>query len=411
VLYIPSDGEIRGFTDYRIEGENVTDHSVEIEIAETDGAVSGNGGFSVPYEGLTRGDLTRRDPREGPIPPDFSPGDETAELTVRATVTATRTVGDETVTESVTVNDTVEVQPYDPSIPPAVAVYGSYPNDDTGVFFLREGPWSSVTLPDGTTVQSNWRFFSARAEGWGNMQLSTAGGSSVTEDVYHPLRVYAYPARSGVHVEGEADIQNLLGNKNEPPSLSDEMSFDLPRERYTAVQGFDLRYEVEKETGSIEMNGIVHGTSVERRPFPAVQDIHETNLSLSVVNRYENSIEVEVSLRDGEGNPIDTRRNNGIVRIEGRQNVETGIDGKATVEISPRPSGGIVAEYVPVRWYEAETPYAGDTASVNPEDRYRLFAEMNMLSQLGVFLLPFLLSVYFLDKMLSLGIWPPWRRI
>ncbi|MDZ7688450.1 MAG: hypothetical protein U5J64_06985 [Halobacteriales archaeon] len=418
VFYIPSDGEVRGFTDYRIEGENVTEHSVEIEIAETDGVISGNGGFSVPYEGLRRGDLVRRDPRDEPIPPDFSPGDETAELTLRANVTATREVENEgeteTVTETVTVNDTVEVQPYNIDSPTSQGpvVYGQYPNDDTALFFLREVPWSSVRLPDGTKVQSNWRFFSTRAEGWGNMQLSTASGSSVSEDVYHPLRVYAFPSRSGVYVDGDADIRNILGDRHDTPSLPEEMSFDLPRtRRYTSTHGFDLRYDGESESGNVELNGILHGTSTDAMPFPDVQRIIETDLTLEVVDESEDSIEVEVSLSDEEGNPIDTRRNDGIVRIDGRENVETGIDGKTTFEISPRPSGGVVAEYVPVPWYEADTPYAGDTASVNPEDDYQLFAEIGMLSQLGVFLLPFLLSVYFLDRALGLGIWPPWRRI
>jgi len=413
VLYVPRDGEVRGFTDYRIEGDNVVDHSVEIEIVETGGTVSGNGGFSIPYEGLTRSELVRRDPREGPIPPDFSPGEETAELTLRATVTATREVENDTVTETVSVNDTVEVQPYNPARPPPVAVYGQYPNEDISLFFLREAPWSSVTLADGTTVQSNWRFFSARAEGWGNMQLSTSTGSSVSDTVYHPLRVYAYPSRSGVHVEGDAELRKVLGDKNEPPSLSDELSFDLPRSEYTAVQGFDLRHEGSAETGNVELNGIVHGSSVERSPFPRVKSIRTTNLDLSVTEVADDSVEVEITLRDSEGNPVDTREGEGFVHIDGHGEVNTGIDGKAEVSVSPPPSGAVVAEYVPEDWYEAETEttYVGDRATVNPNREYSILAELGMLSQLAVFLLPFLVSVYFLDRTLGLGIWPPWRRI
>lgn len=417
VLYVPPEGEVRGFTDYRIEGNNVVDHSVEIEIVETGGAVSGNGGFSIPYEGLTQGDLTRRDPREDPLPPDFSPGDETAEITLRANVTATYVVekekGTETVTENVLVNDTVEVEPYSLSLPPPMSIYGEYPNDDTALFFMNEKPWSSVTLPDGTKVHSNWRFFSARAEGWGNMQLSTRAGSSVAEDVYHPLRVYAFPSRSGVYVEGDAEVQNVLGDKYDPPSLSEGLNFDLPRGRYKATQGFDLRQDGDAETGSVELNGILRGTTVERPPFPRVQNIRATNLEISVTGRGEDSVEVELRLRDGEGNPVNTRRDNSFVRVDGHGEVNTGLDGTAEVEISPPPSGAVIAEYVPVNWYEAsaETTYVGDKASVNPNRDYSLFAEIGMLSQLGVFLLPFLVSVYFLDRMLSLGIWPPWRRI
>jgi hypothetical protein len=401
VLYVPSDGEVRGFTDYRIEGDDVIEHSVEVELVETDQTVTGNGGFSVPYDGLSG----------GPGSPEL--GGESTELTLRATVTATRQVENDTVTETVTVEDSIEVEPYNPARPPPIAVYGQYPNEDTSLFFLREAPWSSVTLADGTKVQSNWRFFSARAEGWGNMQLSTSAGESVSEDVYHPLRVYAYPSRSGVYVDGDAKLRNVIGDEHEPPSLSEELSFDLPRSEYTAVQGFDLRHEGDAETGNIQLNGIVSGSSVDRPPFPSVKSIRTTNLELNVVEVSDDAVEVEVSLRDSDGNPVDTRRDDGIVRVDGHGEVNTGIDGTATVEISPPPSGAVVAEYVPVNWYEAETEatYVGDRATVNPNREYSLLGELGMLSQLVVFLLPFLVSVYFIDRTLGLGIWPPWGKI
>jgi len=411
-LYIPTDGEVRGFVDYRIARAGVN-HSVEIELVGTGESVSGTGGFSIPYEGLTRGDLTRRDPRGEPVPPDFSPGDEPAELMLRANVTAKYTKGNETVTENVVANDTVEVQPYNPSFPPPIAVYGSYPNDDTALFFLREGPWSSVSLPDGTTVQSNWMFFSARDTNWDTMRVSTATGEGFTDQTYHPLQVYAYPSRSGVYVDGDAELRNVLGDEHDPPSLSEELSFDLPREEYKTTQGFDLQLDDDARTGSLTLRGIVRGTSAERPPFPRVQEIRTTDLDITVTDVNDESIEIELSLRDSEGNPVDTRRDDGVVRIDGHGEVETGIDGTAEVEISPPPSGAVVAEYVPVNWYEAsaETTYVGDTSTVNPNRDYGVFAELGMLFQLGVFLLPFFLSVYFLDRMLGLGIWPPWRRI
>jgi hypothetical protein len=192
------------------------------------------------------------------ISTEFSPGDETSEITLRAEVTATYIVekGGETerVTETVTAEDTLEVRPYDTSFPPPVAVYGRYPNDDTALFFLREGPWSSVSLPNGTTVHSNWRFFSAREEGWEGMRVSTAIGEAVRDKSYHPLQVHAYPSRSGVHVDGDAELRSVLGNEYDPPSLSDGLSFALPTERYKTTQGFDLRHNGDAEVGSVELN-------------------------------------------------------------------------------------------------------------------------------------------------------------
>lgn len=409
VLYVPPNGEVRGFVDYRVK--DADSHSVEVELVENGEKVTGAGGFSLPYEDMSRGDLVRRDPREERLPPDWSPSDETGELTLRANITATREFPGGSVTESVVVNDTISAKPYDPSVPPPVAVYGTYPDNDTALFFIREAPWSSVSLPGGVTVHSNWRFFSARDTDWDTMLNTTADGTRAANETYHPLQVHAYPSRSGIYVDGEGDIQSVLGDEHDPPSLSDGVSFDLPREEYTSTHGFDMRYDKSVGAADVAVNGVVHGTSAERPPFPNLQRIHGTNLTLSVVERTKDSIEVEISLRDDEGRPIDTRGQDGFVRVEGREDVNTGIDGKATVEISPRPSGAVVAEFVPTRWYEAETRYAGDAATVNPEDEYRPFVEAGMLIQLGVFVTPFLLLVYFTDRMLGLGIWPPWRRI
>ena len=405
VLYVPMDGEVRGFVDYRIRGgaenEDVINHSVEVELVGEEGTVSENGGFSIPYEGLQDGSSD-----------DPTPG--TVSLTLRATFTATYIEDDEPVTEEITANDKVEVQPYNPALPPPIAVYGRHPNDDTSVFFLREGPWSSVAFDDGTTVHSNWRFFSARDTDWDRkLRFSTQRREGTTDQAYHPLQVHAYPSRSGVYVDGDAEVGNVLGDEYDPPSLSDGMNFDLSRGEYTATQGFELRYDGDVETGSIALKGIVRGTSVERPPFPNVQEIRTTDLNLSVTEVSDDAVEVKVTLRDSDGNPVDTRRDDGFVRVDGHGEVETGIDGTATVEISPPPSGAVVAEYVPVDWYEAstETTYVGDTDSINPNRDYGIFAELGMLSQLGVFLLPFLVSVYFLDRALGLGVWPPWRRI
>jgi len=413
VVYVPTDGEVRAFADYRIEGENVISHSFEASVVGSDETVSDNGGISIPYE-LSSGGGARRDRTEpGDVP--AAVGGDTVDLTLRGEFTATRMVGDETETETVVVEDTLEVKPYDPDAPPPISIQGRYPDNDSALFFLREEPWSSVSLPDGTTVHSNWRFFSARDTDWDDvMRFSTSQREGRADQRYHPLRLYAYPSRSGIHAGGgDADVQNVFGNVREPPSLPDRLNFDLPTTEYKTVQGFDVRYSGEADTGDVEMKGIVRGTTVERPSFPAVQRIRETNLTLSVAGRNEDTdtVDVEVALTDGEGNPIDTRDKDGFVRVEGHEDAETGIDGKTVVEVSPPPSGVVVAEYVPDRWYEAETPYVGDIATLDAGERFRLLEEIGVLSQLGVFLLPFLLLVYFTDRMLGLGIWPPWRRI
>ena len=406
VLYVPTNGEVRGFVDYRVEGNNIQNHSVEVELVQTGERATGVGGFSIPYEGLSS--------RGGS--PGTSQGTQadvsgTVELKLRAEFTTTRVSGKDLVTDTLIVNDTLEVKPYSTTRPPPISIQGRYPDNDSSLFFLREAPWSSVSLPDGTTVHSNWRFFSARDTDWDRMRFSSARRDGDADQRYIPLRVYAYPTRGGIHVDGDADIRNVLGEKHESPTLPDGTSFDLPETNYTAVQGFDVRYEDDVELGDVELNGVVRGTSTERPSFPSVQRIRATNLTLSVAGRGQDSVEVKVNLTDGEGRPIETRANEGFVRVEGDEEVETGVDGTAVVEVQTPPSGTVTAEYVPEKWYEAQTPYTSDSATLDAGEGFRLIAELGMLSQVGVFLLPFLLLVYFTDRMLGLGIWPPWRRI
>jgi hypothetical protein len=189
VLYVPTEGEVRGFVDYRVEGSNIQNHSVEVEIAQTGDRVSGTGGFSIPYEGLSQSGS-----RGIPRGPQTNDSGESVELKLRAEFTTVRSVGRRTVTETVVANDTVEVEPYNPNHPPPVAIQGEYPDNDSSLFFIRELPWSSVTLPDGTTVHSNWRFFSARDTDWDSrMRFSNLRQDGFTDRRVHPLRVYAYP--------------------------------------------------------------------------------------------------------------------------------------------------------------------------------------------------------------------------
>jgi len=109
-----------------------------------------------------------------------------------------------------------------------------------------------------------------------------------------------------------------------------------------------------------------------------------------VVERHDDIVTVGVSLRDARGNPVDTRTGDDYVLLEGREQVTTGLDGSATVNITPMPSGGVTAKYVPQDWHE--TPERGsahlsDTDSIYAQTEYDLFDELGLLVRLGFFLL------------------------
>lgn len=385
VLYAQDDGEVHAFVDY--EATNVDDHFVEVEVVETRDTVSETGGVTIDYDRLGFADES---------------------LTVRAEVTAEWDEGNDTETETVVVEDSVDVEPYNVSSPSAIALRNTYPDGDEALFLLRGGPWSSVTVGNGTTVHSNWRFFSARDTDW--------DGGTTDGEGYHPLQVHAYPSSSGVYVDGEAEVGAKIGDTYEPPEMPDGVNVDLPDTEYNATEAVALRYDGPRD---VSVSGIVGNRTggADSPPVP-VERIRGTELSMSVVEVRGNEVEVEVFLQDDEGNPIYTRgADGGYVRLEGREEVETRLDGTATVNVSPVPSGAVMAEYVPPDWYDAVderrggTPYVGDSATLVIEDGYDFIDELGMLAQVVVFVLPVLILVFFIDRAFGLGIWPPWRKI
>ncbi|MFP4188293.1 MAG: hypothetical protein ACLFR5_02665 [Halobacteriales archaeon] len=386
--YVGTSGDVHAFVDYRVEGAD--SHSADIEVVETGNETSGTGGVTVPYDGL---------------------GAET--LTVRATVEATRTEEDGNVTnDTVTVEDEVGVQPYNVSSPSTVALRTSYPDGDTAAFVVRGTPWSSVKVSN-STVHSNWRFFSARDTDWDESLVVDRGSSTGEGETYHPLRVHAYPSDSGYYVDGDAEVRDTLGDSFDAPTLPDGVNVDVVDSEYETTRAADLRYN---GSDGIEVTGILGDKASARTP-PVNQEIEATNLTLSVVERNRNGVDVRVSLRDENGEPIDTEASGGEVRLEGRTNVTTELDGTATVNVTPRPSGAVFARYVPNDWHDTldesrgDTPYEGDTDTLIVRSRFEVFEELGMLAQLGVFVLPFLVVTYMLDKAFGLGVWPPWRRL
>ncbi len=417
VLLAPSrNAQVHGMVDYRIEGPDISDFpeingglEPDIEVVDHEARVAlsdggqvtavrdgSAGSFSLTYDEISAGAL---------------------ELT--AIVNVTVRVEDETQTVSdVAVNDSLTVVPYDFSDDgfAAVGTTGIYPGGDAALFLtpLIEPPgWSSVGLSDGTKIHSEWRFFSARDTDWDTVRESTAGGTEDSSRGYHPVNVHAYPSRAGFHIDGDAEVEEGVGPRLGPPEMPDGVSVDAPESDFNLSQVLDVRYNSSDE--SREITGLVRGESAGIQLVPGLTVIRDTNLTLSVVERHENGVvTVGVSLRDSEGNPIDTRIGDDYVRVEGRENVTTGLDGTTTVNVTPTPSGAVTARYVPEDWHDTpdgEPGYLSDSDTIYAQAEYDLFEELGLLLQLGFFLLPFLILVFMFDRLLGWGLWPPWRRI
>jgi len=392
-MYADDFGEVHGFVDYRVRKAN--ESSLEVELTETGDSVTDaeTGGFSIDYENLQK-----------------------ESLTLRATVTATRKKRSGETTDEVIIKDTVDVEPYNISSRRTAVSFSSFPNGDTAVFAFRSTPWSSIRLQKGTTVHSNWRFFSARDTDWDERLVVSRGSDGIRTvgEKYHPLQVHAYPSRTGVYTEGNFEVTETVGNQYLPPELPRRINVDLPNSTYTTVNGVGVRYN---GTPGAYVTGILNGQGSNVRTSSTKQRIRSANLTVSEVGRMENGFTLEVSLRDEKGHPIDTRSSDGYVRLEGHGNVSTGLDGTATVNITARPPTVVFARYAPEEWHDSlgerdgQVAYLGDTETVTLEEEFRLVSELGFLmSFLGV-VLPILILVYFLDRMLRLGIWPPWRRI
>jgi len=393
--YVGTSGTVYAFVDYRVE--DADGDSVEVGIVETGDKVSGTGGVGIDYSGLTA-----------------------ERLTVRARVKATRDTVDGEVTDTVVVEDEMEVQPYNVSSRQSTALTTTYPDGDTAAFVVRGTPWSSVSVSN-STIHSNWRFFSARDTDWDEPLVVERETSTTEGERYHPLRVHAYPSEGGVSLRGRGsggvEVRDIFGDTYDSPesTLPRGVNVNVVGSSYKTTRALDLRY---RGSGGIEVTGIVSGAAAPARTPPVpVPEISATNLSMSVVDRGPNGVNVRVSLRDEAGDPIYTRSAGGYVRLEGRRNVTTEIGGTTVVNVSPKPSGAVFARYVPNDWHDSidgrrgRVPYEGDSATLIVRDRFDLLGELGMLIRLGVFLVPLLLTVYMLDRAFGLGVWPPWRRL
>ncbi len=159
----------------------------------------------------------------------------------------------------------------------------------------------------------------------------------------------------------------------------------------------------------MEAKGLVRGVDVDVDPDTVLDvPVSESNLSVAILNRSDDSVTVSVRLRNAEsGAPINTDSRDGFVLVQG-QRFNTTDNG--TVEATvPRRIGGVTARYHPESWWRTQRGYVGDTAVASLYSVELLI--VSILFELAVPVSLFLLAVYMIDRITGWQIWPPWRAV
>ncbi|MBX0326036.1 hypothetical protein EGH21_23775 [Halomicroarcula sp. F13] len=209
-------------------------------------------------------------------------------------------------------------------------------------------------------------------------------------------------------------ILDTFGEELTPPSLPRNVSLDVVDEPYTASYGLATRWEEAEvdqgeEAGAVTARGLVRGVETTR-PLDSFAEvpIRESNVTLSVQNRSNETVHLRVMLRDTEtGEPIDTRDRDGYLLVAGER-VDTNATGVVIYTI-PANSAGVSVRYVPGQWWLNIPGYTGDSDSI-----YVHSPTLDLLSTLFIFSVPvslFLLAVLLIDRITGWRIWPPWRAL
>jgi hypothetical protein len=309
--------------------------------------------------------------------------------------------------ESVTVTDSVDVEPYALSVS---GVRARYPDGDVGLLVSTKQLWLGYSIPTGD-VRGVWRFYAARDTEWDRLHSTSADGQTSRHSPLHPLVVTAYPVESGPSITAGSSVRLLdtVGTTLQPPGLPETVHLDAIEEPYTASAALIVRTEATADE-TLRAHGIVRGVDTETNTsdFQTVS-INESALSLDILNATNTTVTVHVRLVDADTDtPINTTDREGYVRV-GDQRVNTSENGTVTTTLT-RPTGGVVAQYEPDDWWRsAEPAYVGDSDVAYVRGTW--LSALSALYNIGVALSVVLFGVFVIDRLTGWGVWPPWRRM
>ena len=315
-------------------------------------------------------------------------------------------VSREQIGETIVVRDEHEVVTYD------LAVAGhrtAYPDGDLGLVLFKSHPWLGYSLPDGE-VNGVWRFYVARESDWDSLVTVSDSDQTVAHSPLHPLQVHAYPFEPGPTATPSKTVSllEIFGSEAIPPRLPSTVNLDVLEEPYKASYGIATRTQTtDHDLAEVTAYGLVRGVTVDVTERLVLDvPVEESNLTLSVENETDETVTVEVALREAvTDEPINTQNRAGYVSLAGHRVNTTG-NGTATVTVA-RPDGGLSARFEPGRWWDTRRGYVGDTAVVSLAGAELGF--VSLLFEMGLPVSFFLLAVFVIDRITGWGVWPPWR--
>ena len=344
-------------------------------------------------------------------------GNETRTVTECEVIYDTHSTTDvEHPSHEVTVRDTVEVEIYDLSPTATRATF----TDDGSALAVNQStgdPWASYHLPGSGEVHNIWHFYSARDRPWSTLVESTEEGTTRQPSDAIPLQVHAFPSAGGAYTEsgfGALEVTEVWGTERDAPMLPEYITIPVVEEPYSDGSVVVVRSNDEIAVDDqVTVHGLVRGeeatTTVETTHRQRATTLDLEFLSL---NRSEGTVTVRVTLREsGTGQPIDLRERPGVVEVHGVE-VETNASGTAIVT-APIVGNFVTGEYHPGPWWTTDPVYEESRSSVDhpaewPDPTRLVTAGFTLL----IWLSPFILGIYFIDRLLGRGrIWPPWRGL
>lgn len=396
-LYVAPNGTLRGFVDYRVHVPTGDDtgrttvtwslqgHTIEaIRLTTDDEILAHARGTHTPRLDYTLGTT--------------APTTLTLEATIRVelkTVRRTRirrcqrvnnstscwtdTIVDiDYPTETMTVSDSITVEPYALT---AYPYYATYPDGDVGVAVFQTQPWQGYTLDrDGTArIRGVWRFYTARDTRWDTLVRSTDHRRTrLTSDAL-PVYVHAYPSRIGPRAEpvrGGPEIVAVWGTQKSSPAetIGPNVHVDAVTAAYTPSYGLAVRAAT-VDRDALRVAGIVHGVNatIVEPATRADRRLRRSELTVTIHDQNASRAVIRIELHDAttgapivleeqpRQRPIGSDSRAGYVNIAGER-VETNASGVAVVTVTQ--PGIYTARYHPGSWLGHDPAYVGTTATM-----------------------------------------------
>ncbi|MDG5778323.1 hypothetical protein VB773_19670 [Haloarculaceae archaeon H-GB2-1] len=421
-LYVPPNGTVQGLVDYRVaepaddtEGDDHTYWSLQTHQIESV-SLSVDGSEVAATSGTQTPELSFDSLRDHP--------GRTHTLTLSATITVQLQKRERvdvecegcpayrwymyTPTETVTVETSTTVHEY------ALSVSGyraRYPNGDLGLVVYKNEPWYGYSLPSGG-VRGVWRYYVARDQDWDQLTSATGTGSATSHSPGHPLQVHAYPIEAGPTPapRRSVDLLDVYGRQRQPASLSPNVHLDTVHEPYTSSYGLAARIHVPNASADeLTATGLVRNSSFDAGSDTfATVPIRESNLTLSLAEKTNETLTVAVLLRDNEtGAPIATASRDGYVVVNGER-LNTSSNGTVQTTV-PRTTGTVAARYDPGKWWLNIPGYVGDSDVLRVQSH--TLQLLRVLYRLAIPIGLLLVAGFLIDRITSWGFWPPWRNL